>query len=187
MSEKTAKKAAGEAVRDGATEQTANQSTALTVSGDGDVSGPLSLALSQSAQDDVVRGLLESLHQVKEGFGELTKPGDIFMMDRPFYVIDAMTIADFVDQNTGEVKTKHIFKLEFNEGDVKMIMQSDARPRAILASVFSQARLLGERIAIGPYRMQKKEIPRQIQPAYIFVQQPGFFAGPSSQRPALTA
>jgi len=162
-----------------------NDKTALVVTGDGDVSGSLLLALSQDAQDEAMRTLIEGLHQVQEGFGELTKPGDIFNMDRSFNVIDATTINDFTDQNTGEVKTKHIFKLEFSEGDVRLVMQSDARPRAILASVFTRARLLGERIVAGPYKFSRKPIPRQIQPAYIFTQQPGFYAGPVNRRPGV--
>lgn len=154
------------------------QQSALVVTGDGDISGPLNVALSQGARDEVLRKFLEDAHRVQESFGELTAPGDVFKMNRAFAVVDATTISDFVDQNTGEVKTKHIFKLVFPEGDVKMVMQSDAGPRASLASLFAGARLLGERIEVGPYKFDQKPIPRQIQPAYIFVQQPGFGVRP---------
>ena len=165
-------------------EQETKPQTALAVTGDGDVSGPLALALSQSLQDEAMQKLIESLHQVKEGFGDLTKPGDIYKLDTPFNVIDATTITNFVDQNTGEEKIKHVFKLEFPDGTVRLVMQSNARPRAILAEVFTQARLLGERIVAGPYKFEQKPIPRQIQAAYIFKQQPGFYAGPVRQSQA---
>lgn len=186
MSDKTAKKAAGEAVSNDATAGTANQETALTITGDGDVSGSLMLALSQSGRDEALRQFMEELHRVQEGFGDLTAPGDVYKMDRPFDVVDATTIPDFVDRKTGEVKVKHIFKLQFPEGDIKMVMQSNAGPRATLASLFASARLLGERITAGPYRFAQKDTG-QIQPAYIFVQQAGFAVRPRAAAAQMTA
>ena len=182
MSSKTVKGTASEAVSE---TDNVNASQALQTTGDGDISGPLTLALSQTARDDAMRQFMEELHRVQEGFGDLTKPGDIYKMDRAFDVIDATTITDYVDQKTGEVKTKHVFKLQFAEGDVRMVMQSTAGPRAALASLFASARLLGERIAVGPYKFTEKAIPHQIQAAIIFVQQPGFAVRP--RRAAATA
>lgn len=153
---------------------TVQATQALQVTGDGDVSGPLDLALSPQAQDALMLELNEALHQVTEGFQTLTKPGDIFALAQPFDVVDAITINDFVDRKTGEEKVKHIFKLEFPDGRVMMTMQSDARPRRVLASAFQKARALGRRVRVGPYLYESKKIEGQIQPAFIFTQQAGF-------------
>lgn len=144
----------------------------------GDVIGTLDLSLSQEMRDSLTAEFLDALHQVQEGFGELTAPGDIFATGLPFFVVDAATIEDYEDQSTGEVKIKHIFRLEFADGTVKSVMQSDARPRRVLAKAFTSVRKLGARMKAGPYMFEKKLIPRQIQPAFIFRQMPGFKAAP---------
>lgn len=142
-----------------------------------DTKEPEALVLSQLSQQTVdlmTQELRTALHQIEKGFGELTAPGKIFEMDQPFYVVDAFTIPDYVDQTSGEEKIKHVFTLEFDGGVVRNTMQSDARPRRVLAKAFMLVNQLGGRLRIGPYKYEKKPIPRQIQPAFIFVQQPGF-------------
>jgi len=169
MSEKTAKGGAGVA--------SSNDTQALQTTADGDVSGPLELALSPEAQDRLMQELQESMHQVAEGFGSLVAPGDIAKQGEPFSVIDAITVPDYLDRRTGEEKVKHIFKLEFPDGRVQLTMQSDARPRRMLARSFQIARTLGQRIKAGPYLYEQKVIPNQPQPAWIFAQQKGFSIG----------
>jgi len=144
--------------------------------GDGDVVGSLAAALPQTKRDELALELQEALYQIEQGFGELTSPTKIYEMDQVFWVIDAITIHDYVDPSTGEVKTKHIFRLEFESGNVVTTMQGDARPRSILAGAFIKARALGGRIKAGPYKYYKKRILNQIEPALIFQQQPGFEA-----------
>lgn len=175
MPSKTAK-AEGVAVSDKDPNATANPQTetALTTTREGDVAGPLALALSSDATDRILAELSDALHRIEEGFGNLTAPGAIAVADRPFVIVDAMTVDDFVDKTTGETKVKHIFKLQFPDGDVKLTMQSDAGPRRILADAFRKARLVGHTLTVGPYKYVKKTIPGQIQAAYIFEQQPGF-------------
>lgn len=158
------------------TTPTATQATALQTSGDGDVSGPLALALSQEMQDQLLRELQDALHQVSEGFGDLAKPTDICDRGEAFYVVDAITIDDYLDKRKGEILTKHIFKLQFEDGRVALVMQSDARPRRTLAKQFTTARALGCSAIAGPYKYDKKAIPGQPQAALIMVQQPGFQA-----------
>lgn len=172
---KTEKESAGVAMP---TEQQ-NATQALVTTDDGDVSGPLLLALSQTKQDELILAFQESLHQVQEGFGELSKPRDLFAQGMPFNVIDAITIDDFEDKRKGEILTKHIFKLEFEDGRVALVMQSDARPRRILAQTFARARALQVKAKAGPYKFAQKPIPGQPEAAFIFVQQPGFYAGPA--------
>lgn len=148
--------------------------------GAGDVVGQLSAAnLSAEARDLMTRELLEAMHQVQSGFGTLTAPGEIFKLDQVFHVVDAITIPDYVDQTTGEEKVKHIFCLQFADGVARNVMQSDARPRRVLANAFSTARQLGVAIKAGPYKYASKPIPRQMQPALIFEQQAGFAIGPA--------
>lgn len=162
----------------GVNPQTANATQALQTTGDGDVSGSLQLALSSETQDALMQEMQDALHQVSEGFGELAKPGDIYKAGETFTVIDAITIPDFEDKRKGEIMVKHIFKLEFPDGRIKLVMQGDARPRRLLARSFQIARTLGQRIKAGPYIYGEKPITGQPQPAFIFVQQPGFHAGP---------
>lgn len=173
---KTAKQAEGEAVSKNA--PNANPATALVVTGDGDVSGTLTpqalLTLSTEKADTLMLEFQEALHQVTEGFQTLTKPGDVFAAGESFNVIDAITLNDFEDRQKGEIMTKHIFKLEYEDGRVVMVMQGDARPRRVLAELFQKARALQRRIKAGPYRYAQKPIAGQIQPAFIFEQQPGF-------------
>jgi hypothetical protein len=172
MAKETAKDAAGVA-----SSKSETQSQALTTTGDGDVSGPLALALSSETQDRLMQELQEAMHQVAEGFGNLVAPGEVAKQGLPFDVIDAITIPDYVDQRTGEEKAKHIFKLQFGDGRVVMTMQSDARPRRVLASMFQKARALGQRLKAGPYLYEQKSIVGQIQPAFVFAQQQGFAIG----------
>lgn len=171
MEKKSAKDAASEAV---STTEKAEPSQALVVSGDGDVSGPLVLALSANLQDKLMLEFQEALHQVESGFGTLTAPGDVAAMGVPFSVIDAITIDDFEDRKNGEIKTKHVFKLELADGRVLHTMQSDARPRRVLAQLFQRARQLQMPIVAGPYLYEKRKIEGQIQSAWIFQQQPGW-------------
>lgn len=153
---------------------TVTEPQALVVNPSGDVSGPLELALSSDARDELIKQFREKLHRVKEGFGNLTSPGDVFKMAEPFFIIDAVTVENFTDRKTGEVKTKHIFKLQMSDGRIYFTMQSDAPPRATLAEMFRDARLLNvNRLKAGPYLYEQKDV-NQVQPAYIFVQQPGF-------------
>ena len=167
MKTNTAKGAEGEAMSE-------KESTALTETREGDVAGPMQLALSQELQDKLMLEFQEALHQVESGFGSLTAPGDVAAMQTPFYVIDAITIDDFEDRQTGEVKVKHIFRLQTEDGRILNTMQSDARPRRVLANMFRAARGLGKRVAAGPCLYTKKVIPGQIQPAWIFDQQAGY-------------
>lgn len=178
MSEKPQKKAAGEAVPNDADKAAVNQSQALVTTGDGDVSGSMkaALALSQEMRDQLTLELQEALHQVEEGFGALTNAGDVAAMGIPFHVIDAVTVPDYFDRSKGEILTKHIFKLQLQDGRVLFTMQGDARPRRVFASVFQKARSQGMRVEAGPYLYVKKPIPGQPQAAWIFEQQPGFRA-----------
>lgn len=176
---KTAKDAAGEAVSENANQQATQQSIALVETKEGDVSGPLQLALSQSMQDQLTIEFQEALHQVESGFGVLTAPTEVAAMQTPFYVIDAITINDYEDRSKGEILVKHIFKLELQDGRILHVMQGDARPRRVLASLFQKARAVGARLEVGPYLYEKKPIPGQINPAWIFAQQPGFKANAS--------
>jgi len=137
--------------------------------------GTFSLAsISQETLDAMGVELQSLLHQIDTGFGELTAPGLIFSMDQPFDLIDGFTINDYVDRTTGEEKTKHVFRLEFDGGVVKNVMQSDARPRRVLARAFELINQMGQKVRMGPYKFTKKVIPNQIQPAFIFTEQPGF-------------
>lgn len=158
-----------------------NQGNAPTTADDyqdeKEISGSLDMILSQSRKEDIIIRLRGLLGQVAEGFGDMTKPSDIFKMDQPFYVIGASTIDDYVDTNTGEVKTKHIFRLEFENGLVKNIMQSSARPRAVLAECFVLAAQIGGRLRCGPYKFTEKNT-RKPQPALIFSEQQGFQCRP---------
>lgn len=170
---KSAKDAASEAVSTTTNNQT---STALVETKEGDVSGPMGLALSQSMRDQLALEFQEALHQVEEGFGALTSPTDVAAMGIPFNVIDAITITDYEDRGKGEILTKHVFKLELADKRVLFTMQGDARPRRVFASLFQKARAGGMRVSAGPYLYEKKPIPGQPQAAWIFVQQPGFRA-----------
>jgi len=177
MAKETAKDAAGVAASGNEAGVEPGNVRSLITTGDGDVSGPIALALSPELQDSLMLELSESLHQVAEGFGSLVAPGEIAKQGVPFTVIDAITIPDYEDRKTGEVKVKHIFKLETADGRVLMTMQSDARPRRVLARAFQVARTLGERVKAGPYLYEAKAIVGQIQPAFIFAPQKGFYAG----------
>lgn len=170
---KTVKDTASEAVS-----KNEPQTQALATTGDGDVSGPMqaALGLSKEMRDQLSLELQEALHQVEEGFGALTSPTDVAAMGIPFTVIDAVTITDYEDRAKGEILTKHVFKLQLADSRVLFVMQGDARPRRVFASVFQKARAQGMRVEAGPYLYEKKPIPGQPQPAWIFVQQPGFKA-----------
>jgi hypothetical protein len=176
---KTEKESVGEAVSTKNQESVQNAKQALVITGDGDVSGPLMLALSQTKQDELILAFQEALHQVQEGFGELAKPRDLCAQGLPFNVIDAITIDDFEDRRNGEILTKHLFKLQFEDNRIAWVMQSDARPRKIMAQTFTRARALQMRLRAGPYKFAPKVIPGQPEPAQILVQQPGFYAGPA--------
>jgi hypothetical protein len=141
---------------------------------DSEISGPLNLVLSKELRDAMSLELREALEQIEQGFGDLTKPGDVFNLGQQFDVINAVTIDDYLDKTTGELKVKHVFQLQFSDGVVRNIMQSTARPRKALAEAFRLARGLGGRLRMGPYKMSRKAIPNQIQAAYIFEQQAGF-------------
>lgn len=138
-----------------------------------DIGGSLDMVLSQGVRDSLMLEMREMLEQVTEGFNELTKPSDIYKMDQPFIIVGALTIEDYEDKNTGELKTKHIFRLQFEDGIVKNIMQSTARPRAVLAKMFYAARQLGLGVACGPYKFTEKATGKP-QPALILAQQKGF-------------
>lgn len=131
-------------------------------------------SISQATLDSMGVELQGLLHQIDTGFGELTAPGLIFQLDQPFFLIDGFTIRDYVDQTTGEEKMKHVFRLEFDGGVIKNVMQSDARPRRVLARAFELINQMGQKVRMGPYKFTKKPIPRQIQPAFIFSEQVGF-------------
>jgi hypothetical protein len=156
---------------------TENRAVAVELA-NGDVTGQITLNLSKEMRDALAVEFLDALQQIQDGFGELTAPGDIFKMNQPFHIIDATTINDYEDRNTGEIKVKHIFRLEFSDGRVLQTMQSDARPRRVMATGFSTSRRLGTRIKAGPYKYEQKAIVGQIQPAFIFVPQPGFKVAP---------
>lgn len=159
---------------------TGDKSQALVVTGDGDISGPmnLALALSQETQDKLTQEFADLLSQVETGFDALVNPTAIATNDNsaglPFYVIDALTIDDYFDRTKGEILTKHIFRLEFPDGRIMNTMQGNARPRQTLARMFTVARAKGMKIKAGPYLYEKKPIPGQPQAAWIFSQQPGF-------------
>lgn len=131
-------------------------------------------SISQATLDSMGVELQSLLHQIDTGFGELTAPGLVFQMDQPFDLIDGFTIRDYLDRTTGEEKIKHVFRLEFDGGVVKNVMQSDARPRRVLARAFELINQMGQKVRMGPYKFSKKVIPNQIQPAFIFTEQSGF-------------
>lgn len=131
--------------------------------------------LSRETVDKLSLELTETLHQVTLGLDDKIKVSKIFDRGDSFKVIDATTLTEYLDKRTGEISSKHIFVLEFPQGDVQVIMQSDAQPRARLVKLFSTARALGARAEAGPYKMEKKEVG-QPQPAFIFEKQPGFQA-----------
>lgn len=118
--------------------------------------------------------LQEALRQIEAGFGDLSKPTDVFNRGQEFWIIDGFTIPDYEDKATGEVKTKHIFRCETAEGLIFSMMQSDARPRRVVARALTLAAGLGGRLRFGPYKLEKKKIVGQIQDALIFVPQAGF-------------
>ena len=132
------------------------------------------MALSEQARDVLIQKFQEKVHRVKTGFDALTKPGDIYKQGQPFFVVNALTVEDYLDKRKGELLTKHIFQLEFEDDRVVNIMQGDAGPRRELAELFITARTLGASAKAGPYLFTEKPIPGQPQPAYIMVQQPGF-------------
>src|SRR5689334_4070904 len=101
----------------------------LESSVNGDVSGPLHLAISDAARDVLIQKFQEKIHRVKTGFDALTKPGDIHKQGQPFWVVNALTIDDYLDKRKGELLTKHVFQLEFEDDRVVNIMQGDAGPR----------------------------------------------------------
>lgn len=160
--------------------ESVNPSQALQTTGDGDVSGSINLALSlsQETQDKLTQEFADLFSQVETGFDALTNPTAIATGQStagvPFHVIDALTIDDYLDRTKGEILVKHIFRLEFPDGRVMNTMQGDARPRRTLARLFTVARSKGMKIKVGPYLYEKKPIPGQPQPAWIFTQQPGF-------------
>lgn len=141
----------------------------------GDVQGKLTLgALSQTTVDELSQELRDALAQIDSGFGDLTAPGTIAAMNQAFNVIDAFTVPDYEDRSTGEIKTKHVFRLQFTDGVIRTVMQSDARPRKILARAFTLARQMGGRLEVGPYMFKSKPIPGRPQAAWILEQQSGF-------------
>lgn len=153
----------------------------------GDVTGSLSAVLSVATREALAGELAELMHQVQEGFGELTAPGEVFKAGEVFDVIDAITINDYLDMRTGEEVAKHIFRLQYPDGRVVCVMQSDARPRRVLARTFAVGRALGDPVVAGPYKYVKKAIKNQIQAAYIFEQQPGFRVRPVARAAQLAA
>lgn len=131
------------------------------------------MQMSQEETDRLLRELNESLYQAEQGFGQLTKPSEIAASEQAFTIIDAATINNFLDTATGEESVKHVFRLQFDDGRVAQIMQSNSRPREVLADCFIKARALGARLAMGPYKLVAKA-GKQIQPALIFEQQSGW-------------
>ncbi len=134
-----------------------------------------SLGLSQATVERLTLELKEKLHSITIGMDDRTKASNILKRGDAFNVIDAVTIADWEDKTTGEVQTKHIFVLEFPQGDVQVIMQSHTRNRAEIAKAFELARALTGRALMGPYKMVEKSTGKP-QPALVFERQPGFQA-----------
>lgn len=153
--------------------QEANKDAAMTAS-QNEPAGPLTLGIPDDLRAQMSLELQQALHQIETGFGELISPTKIYEAGQQFHVIDGFTVGDYEDRQTGEISTKHIFRLETEDGVVLNMMQSDARPRRVIAKACMLAAGLGGRLRIGPYKLEKKKIIGQIQDALIFVPQPGF-------------
>lgn len=134
------------------------------------------LGLSQATVERLTLELKEKLHSITIGMDDRTKASSILERGDSFNVIDAVTIDDWENKDTGEIQKKHIFVLEFPQGDIQVIMQSHTRNRGELAETFALARALTGKAVMGPYKMIAKPIAGRPQPALIFERQPGFQA-----------
>lgn len=168
--EKTAKKAddgdvSKEADTSIATQEPTNSVSLLT----------LTQGLSQSTVERLALELKEKLHAISIGLDDKTKASMIMKRGDVFTIIDAFMIKGFVDKNTGDISDKMVFVLEFPQGDMQVVMQSDTRPRREIVETFEIARALSGHAKFGPYLMAEKDTGKP-QPALIFVRQPGFKA-----------
>lgn len=131
--------------------------------------------LSQETVEKLALELKEKLYQISIGLDDRIKASKIMQRGSEFTLIDAFIVKDFVDKRNGDISDKMVFALEFPQGDVQVIMQSDTRFRRELAETFQLARALGGKARFGPYLMIEKDTG-QPQPALIFEKQPGFKA-----------
>lgn len=138
-----------------------------------------SLGLSQATVEKLALELKEKLHSATIGLDDRVKAGKIMERGDQFMIIDAFTVVDYLDKSSGEVSDKHVFVLEFLQGDVSAIMQSTTGPRKEIADIFQLARALGGKALMGPYKMEEKNTGKP-QPALIFARQPGFKAAVSN-------
>ena len=171
MSTKTATKAEGEAMPNAQGTDTAlvpQGAEALSVA------QVAATGLSQETAERLSIELREKLAQLTMGIDEKIAAGKILQRGDAFNIIDA-TIIQYTDKATGEESDKHIFVLEFPQGDIQVIMQSDSDVRRRLSSTFQDGRALGLRVVCGPYKMIEKQTGKP-QPALIFEKQPGFAA-----------
>lgn len=179
MSTKTAKDAASGAVSNETEkkDETATGQELATTDQRQDIGAVIGgLGLSQATVERLTLELKEKLHSITIGMDDRTKASAILERGDPFMVIDAVTIEDWENKDTGEIQKKHIFVLEFPQGDVQVIMQSHTRNRGELAETFALARALTGKAVMGPYKMAAKPVAGRPQPALIFERQPGFKA-----------
>lgn len=168
MSKQTATGAANAAVSENSTE------TAIVTQTPGAITEQKAeLNLSQDVRDRLSLELAELMHAVEMGFDKTVKPSDIAASGQSFFIVDGLMIDNFEDRTTGEVKSKCVFRLEYDDGRVVNVMQSAARPRAVYAQLCETARQLGMSFRAGPFKFIKKGVG-QIQDAIIFEQQPGW-------------
>jgi hypothetical protein len=95
-----------------------------------EISGSLDIALSADTQDALALELRELMGQIGEGFGELTKPSDIFAMDQPFWIIGAATIDDFMESRPARLRRSIFFALSLRAASSRQLCnQRHARVR----------------------------------------------------------
>lgn len=130
------------------------------------------LGLSEMMQEKLSIDLARTLHQIEMGIGD-TSASKVAKLGVSFFVVDGVYIDEFEDRKTGEVKSKVVFQLDCDDGVVRTIMQSAARPRKLLADACEQARMLGARFKAGPYKFTSKTVNAGPSDALIFEAQPG--------------
>lgn len=134
----------------------------------------VNLGLSSELYDKLSLDMRRALHAVEMGWDVLSKPTDILKRNQVFYVIDALVIEDYLDKRNGELTSKCVFVLEFEDSHVETVMQSAARPRLNLAKGVENARLLGATYRAGPYKFAAVNVNNQLNDAIIFERQPGW-------------
>lgn len=122
----------------------------------------------QSGSMENVLDLQRALQAVSSGFDNFDKVADILEKDAMFNIIDAYTVPDFVDQTTGEVSDKIVWKLEMQDGgDIKQCMQSMSGIRKQIVKLFEIGRIEGYKIELRNYKFKQKNTGKP-SPATIF-------------------